>query len=275
MFMRRESYHHISWSLIVVVIYLSWFWQIFIKACLEWKEFFVVSLTSNVSSQDWDGMFGDDVILGIDSSFPFISDVHHKVFSSIWFFSSICFSSHSVVFRHGLMWRCILHKFCVESSILYQYESGSEACSRIMAGFHVLSMVLNHHTIWPDSYVEMESSSEMSINCFLIIALWYSLLDKLPCGIDGKFVHGLCPVSISNGEGMFAVSEVHLYSIRPKFQGLFCRIEQFISFFTIFTIASAKLLDWGKWGELVICCICKASSILWILFLCSMVRYHF
>ena len=89
----------------------------------------------------------------------------------------------------------------------------------------------------------MEISSEMSICCFLRIALQYSLLVELLHGIDGKFICGLHPVSISNGEGMFAVSGVHLYSIRPKFQCLFCRIERSISFFAIFTIASAKPLD--------------------------------
>ena len=40
-----------------------------------------------------------------------------------------------------------------------------------------------------------------------------SLFDELPCGIDGKFVLGFCPVNISNGEGIFAVIGVHLYSI--------------------------------------------------------------
>ena len=74
----------------------------------------VVSLTANVSSEDWDDVFGDDVILGIDSSFPFIPDVYWKVFSSVWFFSSICFSLHLVIFRHGLMWSCVLHSFWVD-----------------------------------------------------------------------------------------------------------------------------------------------------------------
>ena len=44
-------------------------------------------------------------------------------------------------------------------------------------------------------------------------------------GIDGKFVWGLHPVSSSNGEGMFAVSGVHLYSMRLKFKGFSCRVE--------------------------------------------------
>ena len=35
----------------------------------------VVSLTAYVSFEDWDDMFGDDVILGIDSLFSFIPDV--------------------------------------------------------------------------------------------------------------------------------------------------------------------------------------------------------
>ena len=35
----------------------------------------VVSLTVNVSSEDGDVMFGDDIILGIDSSFSFMPDV--------------------------------------------------------------------------------------------------------------------------------------------------------------------------------------------------------
>ena len=98
----------------------------------------------------------------------------------------------------------------------------------------------------------------MSFCCFLIIALWYSLLIEISCGIDVKFIWGLHPVSSSNGEGMFAVNGVHLYSMRPKFQGFFCRVEQSRSFFAIFTIASAKPLDWGKCGELVICCICRS-----------------
>ena len=89
----------------------------------------------------------------------------------------------------------------------------------------------------------MESSSEMSYCSFLIIALLYSLLIEISHGIDGKFIWGLHPVSSSNGEGMFTVSAVHLYSMRPKFQGFSCRVEQSISFFVIFTIASAKPLD--------------------------------
>ena len=111
----------------------------------------VVSLTANISSEDWDDMFGDDVILGIDSSFPFILDVYWKVFSSVWFFSSICFSSHSVVFRCSLMWSHVLHCFWVDSSIMHQYEWGLGACSRIMADFHILSIVSKHHTVCPDS----------------------------------------------------------------------------------------------------------------------------
>ena len=35
----------------------------------------VVSLTANVSSEDLDDVFGDDVLLGIDGSFSFIPDV--------------------------------------------------------------------------------------------------------------------------------------------------------------------------------------------------------
>ena len=124
-----------------------------------------VSLTANVSS-DWDNVFGDDIILGIDSSFPFIPHVYWKVFSLVWFFCSICFSSHSVIFRCSLMWRRVLHSFWVESSILHQYEWGSVACSRIMAGFHILSIVSKHQTVCPDSKVKMESSSEMSFCCF-------------------------------------------------------------------------------------------------------------
>ena len=89
----------------------------------------------------------------------------------------------------------------------------------------------------------MESSSAMSICCFLIIASRYSLLIEVPHGIDGKFVWGLHPVSISNGEGMFAMSGVHLYFMRLKLQDFSCRVEQFISFFASFTIASAKPLD--------------------------------
>ena len=61
----------------------------------------VVSLTANVSSEDLDDVFSDDVILGVDSSFPFIPD--WKVFSLVWFFSNICFSLHSVIFRCSLM----------------------------------------------------------------------------------------------------------------------------------------------------------------------------
>ena len=89
----------------------------------------------------------------------------------------------------------------------------------------------------------MESLSEMSFGCFLISALQYSLLFEISCGIDGKFIWGLHPVNSSNGEGMFAVSEVHMYSMRPKFQCFSCRVEQSISFFAIFTTISAKPLD--------------------------------
>ena len=71
----------------------------------------------------------------------------------------------------------------------------------------------------------MESLSEMFICCFLIRALQYSLFDELPSGIDGKFVLGFHPINISNGEGIFAVIGVHLYSIRPKFHCLPCSIE--------------------------------------------------
>ena len=71
----------------------------------------------------------------------------------------------------------------------------------------------------------MEISSEMSFCCFLIIALRYSLLLEIYHGIDGKFIWYLHPVSSYNGEGMFAVSGVHLYSMRPKFQGSSCRVE--------------------------------------------------
>ena len=83
----------------------------------------------------------------------------------------------------------------------------------------------------------------MSFCCFLIIALQFSLLIEISHDIDGKFVWGLHPVSSSNGEGMFAVSGVHQYSMRPKFQGFSCRVEQSTNFFAIFTIASAKPLD--------------------------------
>ena len=96
------------------------------------------------------------------------------------------------------------------------------ACSRIMAGFHNLLMVSKYHTVCPDSQVEMQSLSEISFCCFLIIALQYSLLIEISHGIDGKFIWGLHPVSSSNGEGMFAVSGVHLYSMRLKFQGFSC-----------------------------------------------------
>ena len=84
-----------------------------------------------------------------------------------------------------------------------------------MAVFHILSMVLKHHTVSPGSIC----------CCFLIIALQYSLLVELPSGIDGKLILGLHPVSSSNGEGILAVSEVHLYSMRLKFQGFSCREE--------------------------------------------------
>ena len=69
------------------------------------------------------------------------------------------------------------------------------------------------------SYVEMESLFESVHLLLLIRALQYFH------GIDGKFILSLCPVNISNGEGMFAVIGVHLYSIRPKFHCLPCSIE--------------------------------------------------
>ena len=56
-------------------------------------------------------------------------------------------------------------------------------------------------------------------------ALQYSLVVELPCGIEGRFVLGFQPVRSSNGEGMFPVSGVHLYSMRPKFHGFSCTVE--------------------------------------------------
>ena len=106
----------------------------------------------------------------------------------------------------------------------------------------------------------MESSSEISICCLLMRVSWYSLVVELHHGIDGRPVLGFWPVRSSNGEGMFPMIGVHLYSMRLKYHGFSYRVEWSMSFFTIFTIASANPLDWGKWGEIVTCCTWKSSN---------------
>ena len=63
-----------------------------------------IFLVADELSEDLDGIFGNDAIVGIGNSFLFIADVYWKAwFSSIWFFSSICFSWHFVIFKCGLM----------------------------------------------------------------------------------------------------------------------------------------------------------------------------
>ena len=71
----------------------------------------------------------------------------------------------------------------------------------------------------------MESSSEISIFCLLMRASLYSLVVELPHGIYGRPILGFQPVRSSNGEGMFPVIGVHLYSMRLKFHGFSCRVE--------------------------------------------------
>ena len=65
----------------------------------------------------------------------------------------------------------------------------------------------------------MESSSEISICCLLMRTSQYSLVVELPHDIDGRPVLGFQPVRSSNGEGMFPMIGVHLYSMRPKSHG--------------------------------------------------------
>ena len=73
-----------------------------------------------------------------------------------------------------------------------------------------------------------------------------SLVVEFLHGIEGRPVLGFQLVRSSNGGGMFPVSGVHVYSMRPKFHAFICRVEQSLSFLAIFTIASANPLDWGK-----------------------------
>ena len=55
-------------------------------------------------SEALDGVIGSHAMVGIGISFLFMVGVYWKVwFSSIWVLSSICFSSHSIIFKHGLM----------------------------------------------------------------------------------------------------------------------------------------------------------------------------
>ena len=61
-------------------------------------------LTVGDLSGTLDGVSGRDAIVGIRDSFLSTAGVNWKVwFSSIWVLESICFSSHSVIFKHGLM----------------------------------------------------------------------------------------------------------------------------------------------------------------------------
>ena len=111
-----------------------------------------IFLAVDMLSEDLDGIFGNDVIVGIGNPFLFIAGVYWKAwFSSISVFSSICFSSHSVVFKCALMWSHVLLSFWLDSFILHQYEWGLGAGSRITAGFHILSSVSKHHTVCPGS----------------------------------------------------------------------------------------------------------------------------
>ena len=71
----------------------------------------------------------------------------------------------------------------------------------------------------------MESSSEVSICCLLMRASQYSLVVELPHGIDGIPVLSFQVVRSSNGEGMFPLIGVHMYSMRPEFHGFSCRVE--------------------------------------------------
>ena len=54
---------------------------------------------------------------------------------------------------------------------------------------------------------------------------------------------GFQPVRSSNSEGMFPVSRGHPYSMRLKFHGFSCRVEQSMSVFAIFSFALANPLD--------------------------------
>ena len=64
----------------------------------------VIFLTVGDLSRTLDGVSGRDAIEGIGESILSIPDAYWKMwFSSIWVLSSICFSSHSVVFKCWLM----------------------------------------------------------------------------------------------------------------------------------------------------------------------------
>ena len=109
-------------------------------------------LTVGDLSGTLDGVFGRDAIVGNRDSFLFTAGVKWEVwFSSILVLEGICFSSHSIVFKCGLMWSHVLLSFWLEFSILHQYEWGSEVGSRITAGFHILSSVSKHQTVCPVS----------------------------------------------------------------------------------------------------------------------------
>ena len=70
-----------------------------------------------------DGVSGRDAIVGMGDSFPSVAGISWKGwFSSIRVLEIICFSSHSVVFKHGLMCSHVLLSFWLEFSILYKYE---------------------------------------------------------------------------------------------------------------------------------------------------------